>query len=158
MPTTMTSGFGHFSSQAGRLPYSASWIFCLHLRCFLNSTPYRSLLQLHPYPYVLILMCLMWRRALSSPQSVRWKKEEQWHDCRNVLLPSFLHLPQHPDRLLSLNPYAFLLTTKIVLDGDLRLPKGHDPDEEKFWFFFFLSIVLTHMVWTQYLLSFVACI
>lgn len=101
-------------------------VFCLHLCCFLNGTPYRSLLQLRPYPYVLILMCLVCRRrALSSPQSVRWKKEERWHDCRNVLLPFFLHLPQHPDRLLSLNPYAFLFTTKIVLDGDLKWFPNH---------------------------------
>jgi len=31
MPKTMTSGFGHFSSQVGRLPYSASWGFSAYI-------------------------------------------------------------------------------------------------------------------------------
>lgn len=147
MPTAMTIGRAHVSSQVGRFLHLGC--FCLHLCCFLYSTSYRSLLQLCSYPYVLILICLMCRRrALSSPQSVRWRKEEHWHNKRDVLLPFFLHLPQNPDVLLGLNWYVFLSRTDTILDEELRLSKALRTmilRKQKL----FLSIALIHISWIQ---------
>lgn len=108
--------------------------FCLHLCCFLNSTPYRSLLQLSSYPYLPILVRLMCRRrALSALQSVRcWRKNT---DTTAEMCCCFLFASSPaPWYIAWLESIWFSFQNKNPSRcrcKAFQITKGHDPEDEK---------------------------